>query len=163
MPGPAFQFRGGPRLERYTHPGRTPFVESASARLGLADTETNHQPVGKIPPRLKDVEHFVSQACTPEFAGKIVACERGGNARIEKGYNLSQGGAAGMILYNPSLAGEDFIMLHSTARGEINNPRWEITLYAHAAGTQTEGDNYHDATTMQRNVARNARTYFEDF
>ncbi len=43
-------------------------------------------------------------ASADEFAGKIVACERGGNARIEKGYNLSQGGAAGMILYNPSLA-----------------------------------------------------------
>ncbi len=67
------------------------------------------------------------------------------------------------LFYNPSLAGEDFIMLHSTARGEINNPRWERTLYSRNAGEQYEGDNYHDATTMQRNVARNARTYFEDF
>jgi subtilisin family serine protease len=38
------------------------------------------------------------------FAGKIVACERGGNARVEKGFNVMQGGAAGMILYNPTLA-----------------------------------------------------------
>jgi hypothetical protein len=38
------------------------------------------------------------------FTGKIVACQRGVNARIEKGYNVVQGGAAGMILYNPSLA-----------------------------------------------------------
>jgi subtilisin family serine protease len=38
------------------------------------------------------------------FAGKIVVCERGGNARSEKGYNVLQGGAAGMILYNPTLA-----------------------------------------------------------
>jgi subtilisin family serine protease len=38
------------------------------------------------------------------FAGKIVACERGGNARVEKGFNVLQGGAAGMILYNPTLA-----------------------------------------------------------
>ncbi len=38
------------------------------------------------------------------FAGKIVACERGGNGRIEKGYNVSRGGGAGMILSNPSLA-----------------------------------------------------------
>lgn len=67
------------------------------------------------------------------------------------------------LFYNPSLAGEDFIMLHSTARGEINNPRWERTLYSRAAGEEYEGDNYHDATTMQRNTARNARTYFEDF
>jgi subtilisin family serine protease len=39
-----------------------------------------------------------------QFAGKIVACQRGGNARVEKGYNVVQGGAVGMILYNPSLA-----------------------------------------------------------
>ena len=35
--------------------------------------------------------------------GKIVACERGGNGRVEKGYNVKQGGAAGMVLYNPTL------------------------------------------------------------
>ncbi len=33
--------------------------------------------------------------------GKIVACERGTNARVDKGFNVLQGGAAGMILYNP--------------------------------------------------------------
>jgi hypothetical protein len=38
------------------------------------------------------------------FTGKIVACQRGGNARVDKGYNVLQGGAAGMILYNPTLA-----------------------------------------------------------
>jgi hypothetical protein len=43
-------------------------------------------------------------ASATEFEGKIVACERGGNGRIEKGYNLHLGGAAGMILYNPTLA-----------------------------------------------------------
>lgn len=34
-------------------------------------------------------------------AGKIVACQRGTNARVDKGYNVNKGGAAGMILYNP--------------------------------------------------------------
>jgi hypothetical protein len=38
------------------------------------------------------------------FTGKIVACRRGVNARVEKGFNVFQGGAAGMILYNPTLA-----------------------------------------------------------
>ena len=33
--------------------------------------------------------------------GKIVACQRGTNARIDKGFNVFSGGAAGMILYNP--------------------------------------------------------------
>jgi hypothetical protein len=38
------------------------------------------------------------------FAGKIVACQRGVNARVEKGFNVLQGGALGMVLYNPTLA-----------------------------------------------------------
>lgn len=67
------------------------------------------------------------------------------------------------LFYNPSLAGEDFILLHSNARGEINNPRWEVALYGRNAGQQIEGDNYHDASTMQRGVGRNARTFFDSF
>ncbi|MFS8498440.1 MAG: S8 family serine peptidase [Micromonosporaceae bacterium] len=39
------------------------------------------------------------------FEGVIVACERGVNARVEKGFNVLQGGAEGMILFNPNLQG----------------------------------------------------------
>ena len=37
-----------------------------------------------------------------EFAGKILVCERGINARVDKGYNAYLGGAAGFVLYNQS-------------------------------------------------------------
>jgi GWxTD domain-containing protein len=67
------------------------------------------------------------------------------------------------LFYNPSLAGEDYIILHSNARGEINNPKWEIALYKRNAGNQYEGDNDWDANSMQRNTNRNARVYFEDY
>ena len=33
----------------------------------------------------------------------VVVCERGSNARIEKGYNVSLGGAAGMVLFNTAV------------------------------------------------------------
>jgi subtilisin family serine protease len=33
--------------------------------------------------------------------GEIVMCQRGTNARVDKGFNVLGGGAAGMILYNP--------------------------------------------------------------
>ncbi|MBB5871239.1 hypothetical protein F4553_004618 [Allocatelliglobosispora scoriae] len=36
------------------------------------------------------------------FAGKIIVCERGENARVEKGYFAFRAGAVGMILYNPT-------------------------------------------------------------
>ena len=45
----------------------------------------------------------------PALTGKIVVCERGhasnGDAtgRVQKGFNVLQGGAAGMILYNPAI------------------------------------------------------------
>jgi subtilisin family serine protease len=35
------------------------------------------------------------------FAGRVVLCTRGGNGRVEKGYNVLQRGAVGMILINP--------------------------------------------------------------
>ena len=38
------------------------------------------------------------------FTGKIIACQRGGQARVWKGFVVNQGGGAGMILYNPALA-----------------------------------------------------------
>jgi subtilisin family serine protease len=34
-------------------------------------------------------------------SGDLVLCERGIVARVEKGYNVKQGGGAGMVLYNP--------------------------------------------------------------
>ncbi len=39
------------------------------------------------------------------FHGEIVVCKRGVIARVEKSYNVDQGGAGGMILYNPTLQG----------------------------------------------------------
>lgn len=67
------------------------------------------------------------------------------------------------LFYNPSLAGDDFQLLHSNARGEINTPRWERVLYSRHASEEYEGDNYHDATQMKANNNRHARDYFGDF
>ncbi len=38
------------------------------------------------------------------FDGLVVACQRGVNARVDKGFNVLQGGAEAMVLYNPTLA-----------------------------------------------------------
>ncbi len=58
----------------------------------------------------EDVPGYSDEFCGDEppaadtFEGMIVACKRGGDiARIEKGYNVDQGGAVGMVLYNPTL------------------------------------------------------------
>ncbi|MFN0216306.1 MAG: GWxTD domain-containing protein [Saprospiraceae bacterium] len=67
------------------------------------------------------------------------------------------------LFYNPSLAGEDYITLHSTARGEIQDPKWERKLYGRNLTEYVDGDNYNDATGVQRNFGRRAKEYFTDF
>lgn len=54
---------------------------------------------------------FCGHTPTPGlFAGKIVACQRGGTnsagaiGRVQKGFNVTQGGAMGMVLFNSPLA-----------------------------------------------------------
>lgn len=66
------------------------------------------------------------------------------------------------LFYNPSLAGNDYRLLHSTAVGELNNPRWEVQLYGDVPN-EVMGDNHLDATSVQDNFHRNARYYFNDF
>jgi len=67
------------------------------------------------------------------------------------------------LFYNPSLAGEDYITLHSTARGEIQDPKWERKLYNRNLTEYVDGDNYNDATGVQGNLGRRAKEYFTDF
>jgi GWxTD domain-containing protein len=66
------------------------------------------------------------------------------------------------IFYNPSLASNGHVLLHSTARGEWNNPKWEVMLYRNAPD-EMEGDNYLDGTRMRDNWNRNARRFYDDF
>ena len=60
-------------------------------------------------PEFAPVVTSTDELCLEPFppgsvAGAIVACQRGVIARVQKGYNVLQGGAVGMILYNPTLA-----------------------------------------------------------
>jgi subtilisin family serine protease len=42
----------------------------------------------------------LSSTADGAFTGKIVVCKRGTNGRVEKGFNVKQRGAVGMVLYN---------------------------------------------------------------
>jgi GWxTD domain-containing protein len=66
------------------------------------------------------------------------------------------------IFYNPTLIENGHTLLHSTARGEWNNPKWEVMLYSNSPN-QREGDNFIDGNQMQDNWGRNARRYFDDY
>ena len=66
------------------------------------------------------------------------------------------------LFYNPTLASNGHTLLHSTARNEVTNPRWEVVLYENAPD-QIEGDNALEGTRMESGYLRNARRYWEDF
>jgi GWxTD domain-containing protein len=71
-----------------------------------------------------------------------------------KQYNIK------FIFYNPSLATNDFVLLHSNCRGERYNPRWEVELYKNAPNEQV-GQNS-ASTRMEDNYRRNARKIWEE-
>jgi subtilisin family serine protease len=60
------------------------------------------------------------------FAGKIVACERGPD-RVLKSFNVRQGGAAGMILYN-GFAFDVFTDAHWLPSVHVDKPETDILL-----------------------------------
>ncbi|KAK9281316.1 hypothetical protein L1049_004215 [Liquidambar formosana] len=58
-----------------------------------------------------------------KVAGKIVVCDRGGNARVEKGSAVKDAGGVGMILANTAESGEELIadshLIPATMVGQI--------------------------------------------
>jgi hypothetical protein len=82
-------------------------------------------------------------AAPGSFAGQIVVCQRGVNARTAKSANVAAGGAVGMILYNatPSSLDADF---HTIPTVHIQNTDWAqlqpfLAANLGATATFTEG------------------------
>jgi subtilisin family serine protease len=90
------------------------FASTLTVRAGNGDVFTmdgaSIMPgAGPAPIVLSSEAPYSNPLCTTPapagtFTGKIVACRRGVNARVDKGFNVLQGGAVGMVLYNPTLA-----------------------------------------------------------
>ena len=72
------------------------------------------------------------------LAGKVVVCQRGVNGRVEKGFNASQGGASGMILYNPTRSDTETDN-HFLPAIHLEGPNAELLAFlgAHAGITAT--------------------------
>ncbi|MGH2477767.1 MAG: S8 family serine peptidase, partial [Candidatus Limnocylindrales bacterium] len=84
-------------------------LQGASADLVLEGASITAGVAASLPVVLSSAPPYSDDLCQAPAApgsltGKIVACKRGTNARVDKGFNVLQGGAAGMVLYNPTLA-----------------------------------------------------------
>jgi Subtilase family/PA domain len=65
---------------------------------------------------------------TGTFTGKIVVCARGINARVDKGFNVLQRGAVGMILYN------------TLKQDQESDNHWLPAIHIDGPSTGTTGD-----------------------
>jgi GWxTD domain-containing protein len=63
------------------------------------------------------------------------------------------------IFYNPSLAPGDYVLLHATARGELQQPQWQRILYKNAPN-QAAGDDFLEGTEVIDNFHRSSRRIF---
>ncbi|MEZ4933381.1 MAG: GWxTD domain-containing protein [Saprospiraceae bacterium] len=66
------------------------------------------------------------------------------------------------LFYNPTLSTNGHTLLHSTARGEVNNPSWEVQLYSDAPNGGQSG-NFIDDLKAPTGTDRNARRLFESY
>jgi len=67
------------------------------------------------------------------------------------------------LFFNPDLVNNGHILLHSTARGEINNAQWMTVLYRNAPGVNRgrQGD-FFEAGAMEDAINRRAFRFFND-
>ena len=67
------------------------------------------------------------------------------------------------LFYNPSYADGQYQLLHSNARGEINDPGWQIKLYQNIDPRDIIGNDHLNASEVRDGNNRNAARYFNDF
>jgi len=65
------------------------------------------------------------------------------------------------LFYNKSLVAKDYVLLHSTCRGEFQNPQWEIELYGR--GLDVQEQNKIDGVQAGDGWNRRARQYFNEY
>lgn len=75
-------------------------------------------------------------------------------------FPMTNQGLVKFIFYNPSLSPNNYIMLHSTARGEINNPGWLKEMYRSVPNSDNGGAGFQQGTS---GFGRNAEQNFGDF
>ncbi|MGB3547508.1 MAG: GWxTD domain-containing protein, partial [Saprospiraceae bacterium] len=65
------------------------------------------------------------------------------------------------IFYNPTLAADDFELLHSDVRGERANPQWQLRLYRNSPGDHP--DDFIQGTEVSDQLGRRSRDIITDY
>ena len=84
---------------------------------------------------------YVGTLLPSKVAGKIVVCDRGGNARVEKGNAVKVAGGLGLVLANIEDSGEELIadshLIPATMVGQINGDKIKEYLKSRKDPTAT--------------------------
>lgn len=75
-------------------------------------------------------------------------------------FPMTNQGLVKFIFYNPSLSPGNYILLHSTARGEVNNPSWQQEMYK-SVPNSNGGSDINDSSGFGN--GRNAERNWSDF
>ena len=96
-------------------------------------------------PGYKGTKNCLEPFAADSVTGKVVVCQRGsgGGGRVEKGYFAKQGGAAGMILYNPTNMGDTETDNHFLPAIHVEGPATDMLAFfakpgVHATWAQGE-------------------------
>jgi subtilisin family serine protease len=105
--------------------------QGASAGTGSASGELVTFGTAGSPQRLCQLNTLPASA-----AGKVVLCERGVNARIEKSFEVARVGGVGMVLVNPTLNSLN-ADLHFVPTVHLQNDAYGAVVAAATAGGKT--------------------------
>ena len=114
--------QGSATIDGVTYAGASAGTGSATGQLVTFGTPAS-------PARLCQLNTLTSAA-----AGKIVFCERGVNARIEKSFEVQRVGGIGMILVNPPAGGSLNADLHFVPSVHLQGDRYAAIEAAALAG-----------------------------
>ena len=113
---------GSATIEGVVYPGASAGTGSATGQLVTFGTPAS-------PARLCQLNTLTAAA-----AGKIVFCERGVNARVEKSFEVQRVGGIGMILVNPPAGGSLNADLHFVPSVHLQGDRYAAIEAAALAG-----------------------------
>lgn len=151
-PGAGTAGHGGPWVttvaastsDRHFRTDVTLTADNGDTYTKVGDTVTDGIAAGADVVYAGSVAPFDPLCQTPLAAGtvtgQVVVCERGVNARVDKGYNVLQGGAAGMILLNMVTQGTQTDN-HWLPTAHLEGPNTELMdfLTTHTGVTATWG------------------------
>ena len=98
---------GGSLLRTIVYAGYSEYQGADPVKTGTAHTSQQPYPLSLGP--AQDAAQCLYPFATGTFIGKLVVCDRGTIALVDKAYNVQQGGAVGIVIATTSTSSQDLV------------------------------------------------------